>query len=156
MVGAALFVVVGQSSFMMTFRIIQFPAEAFTSGYNLDALPLWVAWLFIVMSSLVAGICEEVGFRGYMQVPLEKRYGPRVGIAIVSIMFVVIHLHQAWAPPVLFHIFAISVLLGVLAYTSGSLIPSMIGHTVLDIFNFSYWWSDVAGRLEGGRFSRQG
>ena len=24
----------------------------------------------------------------------------------------------------------------------------MIGHTVMDIFNFSYWWSDVAGRFE--------
>ena len=143
-----LFVVVVQSGFVMTFRIIEFPAETFTSEYNLDALPLWLAWLAIVMSSLVVGICEETGFRGYMQVPLEKRYGPRVGITIVSIMFLVLHLNQAWAPPILFHLFGISVLLGILAYASGSLIPSMIGHTVLDIFNFSYWWSDVAGRFE--------
>jgi hypothetical protein len=42
----------------------------------------------------------------------------------------------------------ISVLLGILAYASGSLIPSILAHTVMDIFNFSYWWSDVAGKFE--------
>jgi membrane protease YdiL (CAAX protease family) len=148
LVAAMLFVVVVQSGFVLTFRIIEFPADIFAEEYDADALPLWLAWLGFIMSSLVAGICEEIGFRGYMQVPLEKRYGPGAGITIVSIMFVVVHLSQAWAPSILFHLFAMSVLLGILAYASGSLIPSMIGHTVMDIFNFSYWWSDVAGRFE--------
>jgi hypothetical protein len=100
------------------------------------------------MASLVAGICEETGFRGYMQVPLEERYGPAVGIVIVSIMFTVFHLHQAWAQPVLVQIFVISVLYGILAYASGSLIPSMIAHTIMDVFNFSFWWTDLAGNFE--------
>ena len=100
------------------------------------------------MASLVAGICEETGLRGYLQLPLEKRYGPGVGIAIASIVFVLLHLNQAWAPPVLLHLFAWSVLWGILAYASGSLIPSMIGHAAMDVFNFSYWWTDVAGRFE--------
>ena len=148
-VAAMLFVVTVQSGLVVTFRIVEFPAEAFTSEYNIDALPLWVAWLVAVMAALVAGICEETGFRGYMQVPLEKRYGPGVGITIVSIAFVVVHLHQAWALPVLYApIFAASVLLGILAYASGSLIPGIIGHAVMDIINFAYWWSDVAGRFE--------
>lgn len=148
LVGAALFVVLVQSSLVVTFRIIEFPVAQFTSGFNFDALPLGFAWLAIVMSSLVAGICEETGFRGYMQVPLEKRYGSKVGIAIVSIMFTVFHLQQAWALPILFHLFAIGALLGILAYVSGSLVPSIIAHAVVDIFNFSYWWSDVAGKFE--------
>lgn len=149
LVAALFFVVVAQSSFVLTFRIIEFPADTFTEEYYFfDALPLWLAWLAIIMSALVAGICEEIGFRGYMQVPLEKRYGPGVAIAIVSIMFLVAHLNQAWAPPVLFHLFALGSLLGILAYTSGSLIPSIIGHVIMDIFNFSYWWSDVAGKFE--------
>jgi membrane protease YdiL (CAAX protease family) len=100
------------------------------------------------MDSLVAGICEEIGFRGHMQVPLEKRYGPLPGIGIVSVAFVVLHLNQAWAPPSLLHIFAMSVMLGVLAYASGSLIPGIIGHTVMDIPNFAYWWTDVAGTFD--------
>lgn len=96
----------------------------------------------------MAGICEETGFRGYMQVPLEKHFGPGVGITIVSILFVIFHLNQAWAPPMLFPLFALSAMMGILAYTFGSLIPPMIGHTIIDVFNFSYWWSDVAGSFE--------
>jgi membrane protease YdiL (CAAX protease family) len=148
LVAAMLIVVVWQSGMVLTFRIVKFPAEAFTAGYNLEAIPLWLAWLMIIMSSLVAGICEETGYRGYMQVPLEERYSPGVAITIVSIMFLVIHLQQVWAPPVLFHLFALSVLLGILAYASGSLIPGIIAHTSLDIFNFSYRWTDVAGTFD--------
>jgi membrane protease YdiL (CAAX protease family) len=147
LLAAVFFVVVVQSGFVATFRIMEFPAEEFTEEYYFDALPAWLAWSFIVMSSLVAGICEETGFRGYMQVPLEKRYGPAAATAIVSIVFLATHLHQAWALPILFHVVAISVFLGILAYASGSLIPSILGHTVMDIINFSYWWSDVAGRF---------
>ena len=148
LIAAMLLVVVWHASLVMTFRIIEFPQEAFTSGYNFDAAPLWLAWLYIVMSALVAGITEETGFRGYMQVPLENRYGPIAAITIVSIVFLVLHLNQAWATSVLAHLFVLSVMFGILAYTTGSLMPSIICHTVLDIFNFSYWWSDVAGRFE--------
>jgi len=145
---AILFVVIVQSGFVLTFRVTEFPAEAFAAGYGFRDLPIWLAWLFIVMASLVAGVCEEIGFRGYMQVPLEKRYGPSPAIVIVSLAFVVLHLNQAWAPPILFHIFAMSVLLGVLAYASGSLIPGIIAHTLMDIPNFAYWWTDVAGTFD--------
>ena len=145
--GTFLFVVILQSATVLTFRLIEFPAEA-SADYGLDALPVWVAWITIIMASLVAGVCEEIGFRGYMQVPLEERYGPAVGITIVSIMFTVFHLNQAWAQPVLFQIFAISTLFSILVYTSGSLIPSIIAHTIMDIFNFAFWWTDLAGDFE--------
>ena len=148
MVAALLFVVGAQAAFVVTFRIIEYPADRFTEEYAFDTLPLAVAWLAILMSSAVAGICEETGFRGYMQVPLERRYGPRVAITITSVMFVLVHLEQAWAAPLLLHLFAMSSLLGILAYASGSLIPGIVGHAVMDIFNFSYWWSDVAGKWE--------
>jgi hypothetical protein len=111
-------------------------------------MPVWLAWLGIVMASLVAGICEEVGYRGYMQVPLERRYGPATAIAVVVVVFLAAHLHQAWLPAFLVAGVIGSVMLGMLAWASRSLIPGMIGHTVMDIFNFSYWWSDVAGRFE--------
>ena len=145
--GTFLFVVIFQSAAVLTFRLVEFPAEA-SADYGLGALPTWEAWIIIIMASLVAGICEEIGFRGYMQVPLEEHYGPAAGITIVSIMFTVFHLNQAWAGPVLFQIFAISALFGVLAYASGSLIPSIIGHTIMDIFNFAFWWTDLAGDFE--------
>jgi membrane protease YdiL (CAAX protease family) len=148
LVAAMLFVVVVQSGFVITFRIMEFPAEAFAAGYDLGDEPIGLAWLFIIMASLVAGICEEIGFRGYMQVPLEQRYGPAASVVIVSMVFVVSHLNQAWALPILFHLAAISVMLGVLAYVSGSLIPGIIGHAAMDIPSFAYWWTDVAGTFD--------
>jgi len=79
------------------------------------------------MGSLVAGICEEVGFRGYMQVPLRKEIWAGRAITIVSVIFSLAHLDRSWALTVMPIIFFASVLLGVLAYQSQSLIPGIIG-----------------------------
>lgn len=143
---ALLFVVIVQAGFVITFRLIEFPAVRFTADYKiLDQMPKGVAWIIIVMSSVVAGICEETGFRGYMQVPLENKFGPVVGIFITSIVFMLIHLTHSWAAPIIPHIFFASVLLGILAYRSGSLIPGIIGHSILDIFDYGVWWTNITG-----------
>jgi membrane protease YdiL (CAAX protease family) len=148
LVAALAVVVVLQAGLVVTFRLVTFPAEEWTSGIDLSNVPPWMAWALVVIAALTAGITEEAGFRGYMQVPLEKRYGPAAGIAIVSIMFMVLHLNQAWAPPVLILLILIGAMWGIMAYTSGSLLPAMISHSVADIFNFSYWWTDLAGRFD--------
>ena len=148
LLSAAFFVGVFQSGLMLTFRFMKYPAELFKSEYTFDSWPVGSAWPILIMASLVAGICEETGFRGYMQVPLEQKYGPKVAIGIVSFVFVLVHLHQAWAWPILFQIFAAGIFMGILAYRSGSLIPGILAHFVLDIFNFSYWWSDILGKFE--------
>ena len=138
--------VVVQSSFVVTFRLIEFPAAKFTADYKLfDTFPLWVAWLLIVMCSVVNGVCEEAGFRGYMQFPIEKKYGPVTAIVITSILFTLIHLTHTWALPIVPHIFFASVLLGIIAWKSGSLIPGIIGHAILDVFDYSVWWTDLTG-----------
>ncbi len=158
LIAALLAAVLLESSLVVTFRIIEFRAEAWALAYDFADAPIWQVWLFILMAALVAGITEEVGFRGYMQVPLEGRYGPAVGITIVSIMFVVLHLNQAWAGGggILIMLFGISAVWGVLARVSGSLIPGMISHTVADIVNFSYWWTDVAGAFDKRPISETG
>jgi len=148
LMAALVAVVVFQSSLVIAFRIIEFPASAWALGFDFNGVPTWQVWLFILTAALVAGITEEVGFRGYMQVPIEGRYRPAVSITIVSMVFVVAHLNQAWAGGILIILFAISALWGVLALVSGSLIPVMISHTVTDIINFSYWWTDVAGAFD--------
>lgn len=145
---AALFVLVFQSGLVVMFRLIQFPADLFAQGFGFESLPLWMAWAIILIAALSAGLTEEVGFRGYGLVPLEKRYGPFLAIIIMSVVFVVFHLNQAWALPLLLHLFAAGLLSGAFAYATGSLLPGIIAHTVLDIVNFSYWWSDIAGKFE--------
>ena len=143
-----LIVLIEQSGLVVTFRLMDFPADKFSQEYGfIESIPPWAGWLAIIMISAVAGICEEIGFRGYMQVPLEKRYSPLISIAIVSVVFVLVHLHQAWSGPVIVHIFVISVLFGSIAYYSGSLIPGIIAHFIMDVFNFSFWWTDLGGQF---------
>jgi len=144
------------SGLILTFRIVEFQPEIFKTARFLNDIPAWMAWLVILMASLVAGICEEIGFRGYMQAPLEQKYGPLAAISITSLVFVVVHLHQAWAGGVLVQIFVISFMIGYLAYSTNSLLPGIIAHVTFDIINFSYWWSDVIGTFERKPISMTG
>ncbi len=142
LLAAGLFVIISQASLVVYFRIIEFPAELFTV-FNWKDISPWTIVPVIIMAALTAGICEEVGFRGYGQVLLEGRYRPIMANLIVSIGFLILHLNQAWALPMVFQGLLLSLLLGYLAYKSNSLIFSMIGHTLMDICLFSYWWSDI-------------
>jgi membrane protease YdiL (CAAX protease family) len=144
--GALFFVIILQSSFVITFRLIPFPAKSFMSDYKLlDRFPYWQAWVIVIMSSVVAGICEETGFRGYMQAPLEKKQGFVKANIITSLAFTCVHLGHNWAYPILPHIFFASILLGLLAFRTGSLLPGMIGHSILDVFDYSFWWTGLTG-----------
>ena len=154
---AALFIFLFLNAiFILTFRIVEFQPEIFKTARYLNDFPAWTAWSIILMASLVAGICEEIGYRGYMQTPLEQKYGPVVGISITSLVFVVVHLHQAWATGILMQIFVISFMIGYLAYATNSLLPGIIAHVSFDIINFSYWWSDVIGTFERKPISMTG
>ena len=153
---ALLFVVVLQSLFVVTFRVFEYDPDVMRT-FQLGDLPLWMLWFAAIASALIAGITEEIGFRGYMQVPMEAAYKPWVANVIVSAAFLLFHLNQAWAQPSMFVLlFGGSYLLGLLAIASGSLIPGIIAHFVVDIFNFSFWWSDIAGKFEHRPISETG
>jgi membrane protease YdiL (CAAX protease family) len=157
LVAAFFIIILWHSYLILTFRIVEFQPEIFKPFRDANDYPAWASWSLILMGSLVAGICEEIGYRGYMQAPLEQKYGPVAGISITSIVFVVIHLHQPWASGfVLVNIFVISFMAGYLAYSTKSLLPGIIAHVSLDIPNFSYWWSDVAGTFERKPISMTG
>lgn len=158
LIAALLAVVVVESSVVVFGRMIGSLAEASGPDLGLANLPIWQIWLFILMASAVAGISEEVGFRGYMQVPLEGRYGPAVGIIISSLVFVVFHLNQAWAlgVDILLILFVGGAMWGVISVTSGSLIPAIISHIIVDIFYFSYWWTDFTLSSDKGLIGETG
>ncbi len=154
---AAFFIfILFHSGWILTFRIVEFQPEIFKTARFANDYPAWASWSLILMASLVAGICEEIGYRGYMQTPLEQKYGPVAGISITAIVFVVVHLHQAWMSDVLVQMIVISFMIGILAYATNSLLPGIIAHVTLDIINFSYWWSDVIGTFERKPISMTG
>lgn len=146
-IAAIFFAATVHASIVLLFRLVPYPMAAFRQGYDFSFIPtLPLRWLAVVVSATSAGICEEIGFRGYMQVPIEQRYGAPVAILISSIFFMLAHLTKSWATAGMVPIvFGAGILLGVMAWSAGSLLPPMIGHVVMDIGLFAYWWTGVAG-----------
>jgi membrane protease YdiL (CAAX protease family) len=146
-IAAMFFAATVHASIVLLFRLVPFPMASFRHGYDLSFIPsLSWKWVAVVISAASAGICEETGFRGYMQRPIEQRSGALVAILISSFFFMLLHLRKDWATMGMVPIvLGAGVLLGLLAWASGSLIPCMIGHTLMDIGLFAYWWTGIAG-----------
>jgi membrane protease YdiL (CAAX protease family) len=157
-VAAFSFAITIHAAIVLLFRFVPFPKEAFRHGYDFSFIPsLPLKWLAVVMSAASAGICEETGFRGYMQRPIEQRHGAPIAILVSSLFFMLLHLSKTWATlgmvPI---VFLAGVLLGLLAWSAGSLIPCMIGHIMMDIGLFAYWWTGIAGDFTAGPISETG
>ncbi len=146
-VAAFFFAATVHAAIVLLFRLVPFPTAEFRRGYDFSFIPsLPLRWLAVVFSAASAGICEETGFRGYMQQPLEQRYGAPIAILVSSVFFMALHLTKDWATAGMVPIvFGAGVLLGLLAWSAGSLIPCIIGHTMMDVGLFAYWWTGIAG-----------
>jgi membrane protease YdiL (CAAX protease family) len=141
------FAVTIHAAIVVLFRLVPYPAAAFHAGYDLSFMPgPQMRWLAVLVSAASAGICEETGFRGYLQRPIETRHGALVAILISSLFFTAVHTTKEWSTigmvPI---VFGAGLLLGTLAWASGSLVPGIVGHTVMDVGLFAYWWSQIAG-----------
>lgn len=158
LVAAVSFAVSVHGAIVVLFRFVPFPAQAFHAGYDLSVIPTApVRWLTVVVSAASAGICEETGFRGYMQQPIERRHGPLVGILISSLLFMLVHLNKSWSVIEMVPIvFGAGILLGTLAWASQSLIFGMISHTLMDVGLFAFWWSQIAGTFAQRPISETG
>jgi membrane protease YdiL (CAAX protease family) len=147
LVAAVAFAITVHAALVVLFRLTPFPAAAFHKGYDLSSLPGAPArWLAVVLSAASAGVCEETGFRGYMQRPIEARHGPGIAIAISATLFTLIHMNKDWLIPGMAPlVLGAGLLLGLIAWASQSLVFCVIGHTLMDIGLFAYWWTQIAG-----------
>ena len=88
---------------------------------------LWIA------TSLSAGFCEEVAFRGYFQKQFEAMTGSSVaGVTLQAILFGISHGYQGLQAIVMIILFGF--LFGILAFWRKSLRPGMILHAWSDIY----------------------
>jgi membrane protease YdiL (CAAX protease family) len=158
LIAAVAFATTVHAAIVVLFRLVPFPAAAFHAGYDFSFIPTMpFKWLACVVSALSAGVCEEMGFRGYMQRPIENRHGPWLAIAISALMFTLIHLNKSWALMAMTPIvLGAGVMLGVLARRSASLVFCIIGHTLMDIGLFAYWWTQIAGTFPQRPISETG
>ncbi len=113
----------------------EWPLEQIERLKTFAECPKWTILPLLFMAVLATGIIEESSYRGYMQVPIEKRHNPTVAIIIVAIVFAVSHP----LPNAILPFFIIGSLgWGVLAYLSNSNLPGMIVHTMVDLTFFTW------------------
>jgi membrane protease YdiL (CAAX protease family) len=117
---------------MLFLRVVNIPQQQFGA---FSQYPLSFVLPIILMGATVAGIVEEAAFRGYMQVPIERRYGVAIATAVVGIMFALAHLSHgiSYALPLVPFYLAGSVVYSVLAYRTGSILPGVILHATIDV-----------------------
>jgi len=75
-------------------------------------------------AAVLAPLCEEAAFRGYVQSALRTRLGPAAAIAGSALLFAAMHLDPVRFPAVL----ALGLLFGWLAWRAGSLWPAVAAH----------------------------
>src|SRR5204862_3538762 len=87
----------------------------------------------LIMAGLVAGVVEEAAFRGYMQGPIERRYGLVVAILITGTMFAVAHLDFTlilWP-----YYVAVAAIYGTVTYLTNSIRPAVVLHTAGNLYS---------------------
>ena len=134
-------------------RFVMLPAQGIPDLGNASRVTIFG---LLAMGAPVAGIIEESAFRGYMQGPLEERFGLGVAILITGTMFAVAHLDFT---PILWPYYvAVAAIYGLVTYLTRSILPSMVLHTAGNLYsNFDLYlygqaeWQTSAGQgLEAG------
>jgi membrane protease YdiL (CAAX protease family) len=105
---------------------------------DLARVPKLTVLSLLLMAAPVAGIVEEGAFRGYMQGPIERRYGLAVAILITGTMFAVAHLDFTlilWP-----YYVAVAAIYGTVTYLTESILPAVVLHTGGNIYsNIDLW-----------------
>jgi len=114
-------------------RLVSLPPEQ--EKLDLSNVPALTLLILVVMGSVVAGVTEEAGFRGYMQGMIERRHGPAIAILVSGTVFGFAHFsHRNVSFGHLPYYIAISAVFGMLAYLTGSIMPGLVLHAFGDTF----------------------
>jgi membrane protease YdiL (CAAX protease family) len=102
---------------------------------DLSHIPRLTVWPLLLMGAPIAGVVEEAAFRGYMQGPIERRYGLTIAILITGTMFAVAHLDFT---PILWPYYvAVAAIYGTVTYLTNSVLPVILLHTCGNIYSNS-------------------
>jgi len=114
-------------------RMVRLPQQ---STEDLSNIPFVTLFFSLIMSAIVAGIAEEISFRGYMQGPIERRHGPLVAILITGVLFGFAHFTHPEVTVILMpYYIAVAAIYGMLAYITNSILPSLVLHAGGNMFS---------------------
>ena len=116
-------------------RLVALPPQQLP---DLGGVPKLTVLGLLVMAAPVAGIVEEAAFRGYMQGPIERRYGLPLAILVTGTMFAIAHLDFT---PVLWpYYIAVAVIYGTVTHLTDSILPAVVLHTGGNLYsNLDLW-----------------
>jgi membrane protease YdiL (CAAX protease family) len=105
-------------------------------------MPAITALLLISMQSVVAGVTEEAAFRGYMQSPIERRYGLAPAILVNGAFFGLLHFssHPADVLLMLPYYIAVAAVYGGLTWAADSILPALVLHSAGDVVVLTRLW----------------
>jgi len=87
-------------------------------------------FIIFIAAVVIAGICEEMLFRGFFLTAMEQIMDVTRAIILVALFFSFIHFIWLIWPWVFIQILFLGVILGVLSWKSNSIIPPIIVHIV--------------------------
>lgn len=114
-----------------------------------SAYPALTVALVLLMASLVSSLAEEAGFRGYFQGALERAGAGPLAILLAAVVIAPAHaLTQGFVWPVLVFYLCVDVMLGTMAYLTGSIVPGIVVHALgLLVFFTLVWPGDAIRRV---------
>ena len=122
---------------------------------DLTGVPRSTVAVLLVAAAPIAGVIEEAAFRGYLQGPIERRYGLGPAILVTGTMFGVAHLDFT---PILWpYYLAVALIYGLVTSLADSILPAMVLHSAGNVYsNLDLWlhgqaeWQAPADGVSGG------
>jgi membrane protease YdiL (CAAX protease family) len=94
----------------------------------------------LAMAGIVAGVVEEIAFRGFMQGTLERRFGVVPAVLVSGFVWALFHLNHSYFGEAVFLWFviflAVATMLGTIAHRTNSVVPGIAVHSGFDIAYF--------------------
>jgi membrane protease YdiL (CAAX protease family) len=118
---------------ILQYALKEMPPEALGLAMSLSRLPLWTSIPLALAAAFFVGVGEELSFRGYMQVPIEDRHGPWLGLTVPAVVFALAHGTDLMILPVFF---VVSIGWSYLAWSVNSIRPGIVFHTLIDSVGF--------------------
>ncbi len=118
----------------VTGQLIGAPHDTPMTEMLKDPNTLWLIGIFAV---LLGPVTEEIAFRGFLFLPLERGMGPAAAIIITSLIFTAPHGGQyGWSWQILVLLFAAGASFGFVRWKTGSLWPSIVMHIAYNGLQF--------------------
>ncbi|MBD3289417.1 CPBP family intramembrane metalloprotease [candidate division KSB1 bacterium] len=94
-----------------------------------QAIQINTWWEFILIgfsAVILASVCEEMLFRGFLQTSFENSFDVTKAVMLTALLFGIVHFNPWWT----IQLIIFGIFLGVLAWKSKSIIPSMVVHGI--------------------------